>query len=76
MPLESVTQAALQSALDGLSLRQKTIAANIALTFPEAYALNINVLIATGLILFIVTFAVNAVARWIVSRRKEFSGAN
>ena len=30
MPLESVTQAALQSALDGLSLRQKTIAANIA----------------------------------------------
>jgi flagellar basal-body rod protein FlgB len=30
MPLESVTQAALQSALDGLSLRQKTIANNIA----------------------------------------------
>jgi flagellar basal-body rod protein FlgB len=30
MPIESVTQAALQSALDGLSLRQKTIAANIA----------------------------------------------
>ena len=27
-------------------------------------------------ITFIVTFAVNAVARWIVSRRKEFSGAN
>lgn len=53
-----------------------TIPANIALTFPEAYGLNINVLIATGLILFIVTFAVNALARWIVSRRKEFSGAN
>lgn len=53
-----------------------TIPANIALSFPEAYGLNINVLIATGLILFIVTFAVNAVARWIVSRRKEFSGAN
>ena len=48
----------------------------LALTFPEAYALNINVLIATGLILFVVTFAVNALARWIVSRRKEFSGAN
>ena len=30
MPIESVTQAALQSALDGLSLRQKTIAANIS----------------------------------------------
>jgi phosphate transport system permease protein len=53
-----------------------TIPANIALSFPEAYGRNINVLIATGLILFIVTFIVNAVARWIVSRRKEFSGAN
>lgn len=53
-----------------------TIPANIALTFPEAYGVNVNVLIATGLILFIVTFAVNAIARWIVSRRKEFSGAN
>ncbi len=53
-----------------------TIAANIALQFPEAYGTNINVLLATGLILFIVTFLVNAVARWIVSRRAEFSGAN
>jgi phosphate transport system permease protein len=53
-----------------------TIAANIALSFPEAYGLNVNVLIATGLVLFVVTFAVNAIARYIVSRRKEFSGAN
>ncbi|HET6300148.1 phosphate ABC transporter permease subunit PstC [Microbacterium sp.] len=53
-----------------------TIAANIALSFPEAYGLNINVLIATGLVLFVVTFAVNALARWIVNRRKDFSGAN
>jgi len=58
------------------STNPSTIAANIALTFPEAYDVNINVLIATGLILFIVTFAVNALARFIVSRRKEFSGAN
>src|SRR5918993_5323253 len=58
------------------STNPSTIPANIALTFPEAYGVNINVLIATGLILFVVTFAVNAVARWIVSRRKEFSGAN
>jgi phosphate transport system permease protein len=58
------------------SVNPSTIAANIALSFPEAYGINVNVLIATGLILFIVTFAVNAVARWIVSRRKEFSGAN
>ncbi|GAB6858862.1 phosphate ABC transporter permease subunit PstC [Microbacterium xylanilyticum] len=51
------------------STNPSTIAANIALTFPEAFQTNINVLIATGLILFIVTFAVNALARWIVSRR-------
>ena len=58
------------------SVNPSTIAANIALSFPEAYGVNVQVLIATGLILFIVTFAVNATARWIVSRRKEFSGAN
>lgn len=52
-----------------------TIAANIALTFPEAYGTNINVLIATGLILFIVTFLVNALARWIVSRQTAKAGA-
>ncbi|WP_110588409.1 phosphate ABC transporter permease subunit PstC [Microbacterium suaedae] len=53
-----------------------TIAANIALDFPEAHGTGVNTLIATGLVLFIVTFAVNAVARWIVNRRAEFSGAN
>ena len=58
------------------SANPSTIAANIALSFPEAYGENVNVLIATGLILFIVTFLVNAVARYIVSRRAEFSGAN
>ncbi|GGM56962.1 phosphate ABC transporter permease subunit PstC [Microbacterium saperdae] len=58
------------------STNPSTIAANIALTFPEAYQININILIATGLILFVVTFAVNALARWFVNRRKEFSGAN
>jgi phosphate transport system permease protein len=52
------------------------IPANIALRFPEAHDDGVNTLIATGLILFIVTFAVNAVARWIVARRAEFSGAN
>lgn len=52
------------------------IPANIALRFPEANGTGVSALIATGLILFIVTFAVNALARWIVSRRAEFSGAN
>jgi phosphate transport system permease protein len=53
-----------------------TIAANIALRFPEAFGEGINVLIATGLVLFLVTFAVNAIARFVVNRRKDFSGAN
>ncbi|MBP2437519.1 phosphate ABC transporter permease subunit PstC [Microbacterium amylolyticum] len=58
------------------SANPTTIPANIALSFPESHDEGINTLIATGLVLFIVTFAVNAVARWIVNRRAEFSGAN
>lgn len=58
------------------STNPSTIPANIALQFGEAHGTGRNALIATGLVLFIVTFAVNALARWIVSRRAEFSGAN
>jgi phosphate transport system permease protein len=53
-----------------------TIAGNIALSFPEAYGLGVNQLIATGLVLFAITLAVNMIARAIIERRKEFSGAN
>ncbi|PFG65985.1 phosphate ABC transporter permease subunit PstC [Enemella evansiae] len=53
-----------------------TIASNIALAFPEAYGLGVNQLIASGLVLFVITLAVNMAARWIIGRRKEFSGAN
>lgn len=58
------------------SRNPNTIAGNIALAFPEAFGLGINQLIATGLLLFIITLAVNMTARWILSQRKEFSGAN
>lgn len=58
------------------SSNPNTIASNIALSFPEAYGLGINQLIATGLVLFIITLIVNMTARWIIARRKEFSGAN
>ena len=58
------------------SQNPSTIAANIALSFPEAYGLNVNVLIATGLMLFIITLLVNMLARFIINRRKDFSGAN
>jgi phosphate transport system permease protein len=53
-----------------------TIAANIALKFGEATGLEVNLLIATGLVLFVITFVVNFAARAVVGRRKEFSGAN
>jgi phosphate transport system permease protein len=58
------------------SVNPSTIAANIALQFPEASGLSVNLLIATGLVLFLITFVVNFMARAIVSRRREFSGAN
>lgn len=53
-----------------------TIAANIALQFPESTGLKVNNLIATGLVLFAVTLAVNMAARAVINRRREFSGAN
>ena len=40
-----------------------TIAANIALEFPESTGLKVNALIATGLVLFVITLAVNMLAR-------------
>lgn len=53
-----------------------TIAANIALDFPESSGLDVNTLIASGLALFLITLLVNTLARWIVNRRADFSGAN
>ena len=53
-----------------------TIAANIALQFPEASGITVNVLIASGLVLFVITLLVNMLARYIVERRRDFSGAN
>jgi phosphate transport system permease protein len=56
------------------NLNSNTIASNIALQFPEAAGLAVNRLIATGLVLFLITFAVNALARRIASA--GFSGAD
>ena len=49
------------------STNSTTIAANIALNFPEASGLNVNLLIASGLVLFAITMVVNITARKIVS---------
>ena len=58
------------------SSNPSTIAANIALQFPESTGLGVNTLIASGLVLFVITLAVNMLARWVVTRRADFSGAN
>ncbi|MGD9736344.1 MAG: phosphate ABC transporter permease subunit PstC [Solirubrobacterales bacterium] len=46
-----------------------TIAANIALNFPDSSGIKINALIATGLVLFAITLVTNFIARWIISRQ-------
>jgi phosphate transport system permease protein len=51
-----------------------TIASNIALKFPESSGLEVNRLIATGLILFAITFLVNFIARRVANA--GFSGAD
>jgi phosphate transport system permease protein len=58
------------------STNPNTIAANIALQFPESSGNYTSLLIATGLVLFAITMAINMLARWVISRRSEFSGAN
>ena len=58
------------------SQNPSTIAGNIALNFPEAHGVGINALIATGLILFIITLVINSIARIVINSRKAFSGAN
>jgi len=52
------------------STNPSTIAANIALTFSDATGLKVNALIASGLVLFLITFVVNFAARSIVARRE------
>lgn len=59
-----------------LAGKHQTIAANIAAQFPESDPQGVQILIGTGLALFVITFGVNMLARWIVARRADFSGAN
>ncbi len=46
-----------------------TVAANIALDFPESSGLAVNTLIASGLVLFAITLVTNLVARAIIARQ-------
>jgi phosphate transport system permease protein len=45
-----------------------TIAANVALNFPESSGVEVNALIASGLVLFAVTLIVNMAARAVINR--------
>jgi phosphate transport system permease protein len=58
-----------------LSPAGNTIAANVANGFGEANDIGRGALIASGLVLFIVTMIVNMIARAIIARRREFSGS-
>jgi phosphate transport system permease protein len=53
-----------------------TFAQNIAAKFNEADEFGRDALIASGLVLFVITLLVNGAARAIIARRKEYSGAN
>lgn len=53
--------------------RHSTIAANIALQFPESTGVGLSALIATGLILFIITMIVNMIARLIITKARRHS---
>ena len=53
-----------------------TFAANIALRWNEAGTVGLGALIAAGLVLFVITLVVNMIARIIIERRRDFSGAN
>ncbi len=53
-----------------------TFAANIALQYGYAQQTGIDALIASGMVLFVITLVVNMSARWIIARRAAFSGAN
>ncbi|WP_328385306.1 phosphate ABC transporter permease subunit PstC [Streptomyces sp. NBC_00400] len=52
-----------------------TFAQNIASKFSEADTFGQDALIASGLVLFVITLLVNGAARLIIARRKEYSGA-
>ncbi|MFC0862668.1 phosphate ABC transporter permease subunit PstC [Sphaerimonospora cavernae] len=52
-----------------------SIAANIANGFGEATEIGRGALVASGLVLFLITLLVNTAARFVVARRKEYARA-
>jgi phosphate transport system permease protein len=74
---ETIAVAMVLSTASGISWHilkdgGNTFAANVANTFGEATNIGRGALIASGLVLFVITLAVNMAARAVVARRKEF----
>ena len=53
-----------------------TFASNIALKWNEAGDIGLSALVASGLVLFVITLAVNMAARLVIARRAAFAGAS
>jgi phosphate transport system permease protein len=74
---ETIAVAMVLSTASGISIDilkdgGNTFAANVANTFGEATNIGRGALIASGLVLFVITLAVNMAARAVIARRKEF----
>ena len=75
---ETMAVAILLSVSGGVTLNligsgnPSTIAAHIALDFPESSGLDVNALIAAGLVLFAVTLVINMAARAIINREVRY----
>ena len=74
---ETIAVAMVLSTASGISWHiledgGNTFAANVANAFGEATTIGRGALIASGLVLFVITLIVNMAARAVVARRKEF----
>ncbi len=74
---ETMAVTLILSVSGGVTLNQissanpSTIAANIALRFPESSGLDVSVLVASGLVLFAITLAVNALGHRLLRRHRQ-----
>ena len=74
---ETMAIAMVLSASGGITLNMisssnpASIASNIASNYKESTPGKVSILIATGLVLFVVTFLVNFAARWVIGRSER-----
>ncbi|WP_017572176.1 phosphate ABC transporter permease subunit PstC [Nocardiopsis halotolerans] len=73
MAVAMILSPALIVSWDLLQSGNQTIAAHIALQYPEATGYGVSALIAAGLVLFAITLIVNMAARYVVSRGSKES---